>query len=188
MIITDQDTVFPCDYLEKIRDDIALSEEYKVVVPIVKLEDGRVLSPAWRIGYFPRMSWKIPAGKIKLRDYAVINSGMAVKNELFEETGGYNERVFLDMSDMQFLERVSERYPYAKIVDTTCLQNFSATTDKGENQLRRFSLFCRSVKNYESSRRGGKMMIGLMAFKRMIHLMITTKGLSPLKIFIRDYL
>ena len=187
IIIADQDTVFPVDYIDKVREAI-LEDREKLLVPVVKLENGLVLSPAKRMGYFPKMSRTIPSGRLKLRDYAIINSGMAVKTELFEETGGYNEKVFLDMSDVQFLERVANLYPHAKVISACCLQNFSAASDKGDKQIARFSLFCRSVRNYESTRKGGGTMIGGVVLKRMLNLVISTRRLKPVRIYIQEYL
>lgn len=188
LLLTDQDTIFPENALATYRRDIREHTTQRLLIPSVKIPDGRYISPVKSRLYFPRPSTRKPvSGKIELKEYAVINSGILVATDSFISCGGYNENVFLDFSDFQFVERFASKYPEAWLTDMTCIQNFSNISDSTETKLTRFGLFCRSLSGYSSLKTFGKPMIAAVVLKRAVSLCLSAKSLRPLSIFFTNF-
>lgn len=188
MLIADQDTVFPKDYMETLRNAIETENGYEVYVPNVIVGNGMVMSPVVKHGYMASLSPIKTVGQIALKRYAVINSGLCVCLGTFRRVGGYREEVPLDFADFQFCERLAADAVLAYAMDAECRQNFSALEDTPAQMLARFDKFCRSVKGYESNRRFGKQELMLVVLKRAASLMVKTRSVKPLTIIKRSYL
>lgn len=184
LLISDQDTIYPLKTLERYRWHIGAFRTTRMFLPKVKISDSTYLSPVKSKFYFARTTDKIPvSGEIELKKYAVINSGILVTIDSFLSCGGYNDKVFLDFSDFQFIERFENLYHLARVVDIECIQDFSNIVDSPQKKLSRFILFCKSLSGYESNKRHGKSMIAAIAFKRAISLCVSTKSIKPIAIF-----
>lgn len=184
LLITDQDTIFPASALDHYRMYFEHNEEYCMFVPAVMTSTGMFLSPVRTHGYNARLSHSAPRRKIKLKDYAVINSGILVATDSFLSCGGYNEKVFLDFSDFQFIERFAAKYHTAYVMDFDILQDFSNISDPPQKKLARFSLFCRSLDGYRSLRRFGRLQLRLVMLKRALSLCLSLRSPRPLQILI----
>lgn len=185
LFFADQDTTFPAGMLTRLETLAAKAEKedgYRAFVSLMQLADGRWLSPVKRKGFFAKISDRKPEGEIDLRKTAVINSGLMVRLDAFFEAGGYNEKVFLDFSDFQFIDRLAEKYPKAMVTGEVCRQQFSARDDRGEQQLRRFSKFCESLAGYETKGTRSRLMLKLVVLKRCLRLMLNLRSLEPVKI------
>lgn len=188
LLISDQDTIYPQKTLERYRWHIGAFRTTKMFLPKVKISDSTYLSPVTNKFYFAKTSDKIPvSGEIELKKYAVINSGILVTTDSFLSCGGYNNKVFLDFSDFQFIERFENIYHSAMIIDIECLQDFSNIVDSTQKKLSRFILFCKSLSAYESNKRYGKFMIAIVTLKRALNLCRMTKNIKPLIIFFKTY-
>ena len=188
LLITDQDTIFPAGAFQEYTKRIAETEYPEIIIPQVITTDHRFLSPVKTHGYVSRLAESAPSGDINLKKYAVINSGICVNTAAFQQCGGYNEKVSLDFSDFQFIEKFSKINPRAYVLNIKCIQDFSDITDNKEKKLSRFRLFCKSLKGYESSRPFGKVELTGVALKRAISVSLSTKTLLPLRIFLKEYL
>lgn len=184
LLITDQDTLFPDYALDLYRMNFERNEKYCMFVPGVMTSSGMYLSPVRAHGYNARLSSKEPRGEIKLKDYAVINSGILVTTGSFLSCGGYNEKVFLDFSDFQFIERFATKYHTAYVMDFDILQDFSNISDPPQKKLARFGLFCRSLEGYQSLRRFGRLQLRMVMLKRALSLCLSLRSLKPLQILI----
>lgn len=180
ILISDQDTIFPDSALDIYRLFFERNERSRMFIPKVKTATGMYLSPVKSHGYFANLSKNTPDGEIKLKDYAVINSGILVTTNSFLSCGGYNEDVFLDFSDYQFIERFAGKYHTAYVIDLELLQDFSNISDSPEKKLARFHLFCRSLAGFQSSRRFGRLQLRLIILKRALSLCLSTRSLRPL--------
>ena len=74
---------------------------------------------------------------------------MLVNLKAFHEVGGYNEKVKLDFSDFQFIERFRKVYKTFYVVDIICEQDFSDDEISLPTQAKRFRYYCEGARNIE---------------------------------------
>ncbi|RXT18056.1 dTDP-rhamnosyl transferase [Lacticaseibacillus chiayiensis] len=132
LTIFDQDTRIPDDFNYHLSLAIASHEKSSVLIPSVKLEDGRKLSPFW---IEDALFVHYPAGASKT--LAAINSGMTLNlasfptgKELFDTHYGLD---FLDYAFFKQLQR-SEKKPTQ--IDVTLTQSLSLSNFRTMSQSR----------------------------------------------------
>src|SRR5690606_38017857 len=107
-------------------------------------------------------------GKQDFGTNSLVNSGMLITVDSFRKVGGYNEKVKLDFSDHQFIEDYKQKYKQFVLVESTCIQSFSAIEDSKEKQIIRFRYYCEGVYNFKAKSRFAKvLMIPYLFFKAM---------------------
>lgn len=186
LMLVDQDTRFPVGMGSRQRRLPAEFPGVGMFVPRVRIMDGRYMSPVKKRHYFTRPATVPLQGSVRLDDTAVINSGLMVSTDRFLECGGYNENVFLDFSDFQFVDRFSAVCPEAVVTREECLQAFSACDDKGERQMSRFGRFCMSAGSFRPRRRMERIMVKLVILKRALSLALGSRSLRPFGIMARS--
>jgi len=125
LLLFDQDTQFPADFLQTYAIAVEENPDVNIFAPCLKLGNGIVFSPCiakHKRGYPPG---NISPGKYSLYQYSPVNSGLLVRLNLFMEVGGYNEKVKVDFCDFQFLEKVRWTSPDFFLTTGTGLQHFS---------------------------------------------------------------
>lgn len=189
ILISDQDTSYPANAIERYRAYIGYNIHVRMFIPKVRLQDTTYLSPIKSRFYVSRISTSVPSsGEIKLKNYAVINSGILVTTDSFLSCGGYNDKVFLDFSDFQFIERFESQFKTAYLTDIVIQQNFSDKSDTPAKKLHRFEIFCQSLEGYECIQRKDLIFIRLTILRRAIALTIKIRSLKPIKKFLRRYI
>lgn len=186
LVLTDQDTIYPPGAASRYEELPIRFPEEKLFVPRVRISDGRYMSPLALRHYMPVLSGHPLTGRILLREAAVINSGMMVNVEAFRKCGGYNEKVFLDFSDYQFIDRLSRNVEYGIVTDEVVTQGFSRMDDDKETGLMRFRLFCRSLCGYESRGWRQWMDLWMVRIRRTISLSVGRRSLRPFSILIKE--
>lgn len=149
VLLLDQDTQLPNSILDDYKRAITKNTDLNLFVPILKLENGTIFSPSryrFKRGFYLD---PITAGKHSLFKLTPVNSGIMVKVSAFLKVGGYNEKVKLDFSDYQFIERFRKQYPDFYLMDVKCEQDFSDDDSSFESQSARFKYFCEGAKNME---------------------------------------
>lgn len=187
IVLLDQDTKFPDSFYDDLIKIIVENPTIKLICPKHKLNNGLYLSPVKYNLLFPSPSKITPPNRIEISKYAIINSGLAISLNLFFKVGGYNENVFLDYSDFQFIDRCCKIEKYAYCLDSVCVQDFSNETKDKQKLLARFTLFCRSLKGFEPTTPYAYFQNNLSAIKRCISLSIRLKSWEPIKIFYINY-
>ncbi len=188
MVLLDQDTIFSDTFLEKLRLAMYQHPEIRIFCPLHQLTNGLYLSPVKFFMRFTRLSKKRISGVINITEYAIINSGLVVSVDLFKKVGGYNEKVFLDYSDFQFLKRCTQVDTKAFCIASVCIQDFSDNCIDKEKLLNRFSLFCQSLKGYENKTIGDTIECGLVVLKRCLSLAYRLKSFQPFEIYYNQYI
>lgn len=190
LFLSDQDTVFDKNIIEEYQ---SLSNHIKGInlfCPRIIVKGKGLLSPVKSNYYFPRISKTIIKGNtfINPSQYAIINSGMLINLDAYYKVGGYNENVFLDFSDFQFIEKFSQFYNKAYVTNSICYQEFSDDVQDSKSKLERFSLFCKSIKKYKCKNILRKLLLHIAVLKRTVALTLKFSDLQPFNIFIKDYL
>lgn len=181
MLFLDQDTVFAPGILDEYRAVIRTRKDIRMIAPPMKMSESLYMSPVKVRFHMARPCRRVPEGKASLWRYSPINSGLAVDVEAFHQAGGYNEKVTLDFSDYQFIRRFRKWYPDFYVLRSVCNQSFSNEVESDDRKLRRFDLFCHSLKHCE---RDGLFDAGcyfLVVVKRMISLICQTRSFKPVK-------
>ncbi len=187
MLLLDQDTDFTNITIDDYIINIENEPDIKLFAPRVKC-GCHYMSPIifrHKMGFLQDKSL---SGVILLKDYSIINSGMCVNVEALFKCGGYKDEVFLDYSDHQFVERLKKMFPTAYIIDKDILQSFSAISDDKETSIKRYKLFCKSIKACDRNSFSDSFWYFVLVIKRGISLVFKNFTLKPLKIFFSEYL
>ncbi len=149
ILLLDQDTTMPSAILEAYQREIGRHPEISLFVPVLKLRNGKIFSPCsyrFKRGFYLKT---ISGGIHSLNKLAPVNSGMLVDLKAFHEVGGYNEKVKLDFSDFQFIERFRKVYKTFYVMDVICEQDFSDDEISFSTQEKRFRYYCEGARNIE---------------------------------------
>ena len=186
MLFLDQDTDFSGVSIEDYKNIIRKYPECSMVAPMVKC--GKyTMSPMKYKHHFALFSEDIYEGFVDIKELSVINCGMCVSVDAFEKCGGYNEKVFLDYSDHEFLRRFKKKYRQAFILSNVIYQDYSAKSDDSESSLKRLVLFCESIYGCEKNSLKERIEFSIPIWKRTIALVIRNRTLRPLAIAYKHY-
>lgn len=188
LMIADQDTQFAPDIIKKYEDALLSHKDIRLFCPVVQLNNGKNLSPVRLFHYVPYHLNTTLLGIIDSKNIGIINSGILINVNAFFKVGGYNESVFLDYSDFQFVERFSTYFSKVMIVDCVCHQSFSNIDDNLNQKVARYKLFCKSLKGYKPKNYLNKFWITFTVLKRAISICYACKDLNPILIFIKNYI
>lgn len=179
ILLLDQDTKFPLTTCVQYNEAISITDNPSIIAPILK-SDNFVLSPykSW-YGHGKAIN-KLKVGKQSLKEYKVINSGMMIRTQRYEECGGYNEDIKLDFSDLAFLINMSKVDNDIYILDMVCNQSFfHLSSNHHEQRIQRFVQYCHDLNGiYKQS---GILMYKLTGFLRAVKLSLINRELSFLK-------
>lgn len=143
VLLMDDDTKFPSDYLEVVRQ-ASQDTDYELLVPYVESEKG-LLSPCLkRHGLFV-------AGHLDNlidKDFSAINSGLVCRLTLFKDQM-FDEDLFLDFVDHHLMDRVKKENRKCHLLNTRLIQDFSGDGLVDVDSLKqRFKIFRRDAKVY----------------------------------------
>lgn len=151
LLILDQDTCFAPDYFRKMNDALSENGHIKLFAPILKLTNDVILSPCSFRYFHGKHLTTPPTGINSLSKNQPVNSGILVSMETFIKAGGYNEKVKLDYSDHQFIERVKPIEDQYYVIPSIGQQDFSGMERDLQKILVRFKYYCNGALNFETS-------------------------------------
>ena len=169
------------DYLCLFDDDTAINESYfdalnsaindsgvDIYVPLV-FSAGRLLSPCKIKPNFSVSMFKDEQEALLYngRDITAINSGMAIKLNVFDNYC-YDEHIFLDGVDHNFMRDMNIQKKIIKIFPYQCIHEFSGDSKPSmQSALTRFQIF---VKDYRYIACKNHVTCYYLLYKRTIHL------------------
>lgn len=182
LLLLDQDTIFPED--APIAYELAMNEHPGAVLfaPILKA-GGKIYSPCryyLKRGFHPR---SIQPGLHTIRHWSVLNSGMCISLPVFEQIGGFDERIGLDFADHEFINRFRRSFDRFVVVDAVCTHGFyDVERVSVESSVKRFALFCEGAR---ASMRGptDRILLPIQAALRAVKLCTRFKTGRFLKTF-----
>ena len=148
VITTDQDTVFPEDYLDRLREAAGRTKA-SVLAPVVRSGDVQISPCRLRSGRF------VPCAAESLRPSEVqglffVNTGLALRSDLFRSEGlRYNEDLFLDFVDFDMVARIRQARPgsFELLPRLVLGQHFSGAEKRAaEEDLERYRLWLQDGK------------------------------------------
>ena len=139
-IFLDQDTSINEEYFEKVLEVYDEYNDVFLIAPYIYDKKG-LLSPckiflnkAWRIKSKPSQSFK---------GISLINSGLCIRADVFKKIS-FNENLFLDYIDHDFIKRYKKIYGYKSIsfVNFKFYQEFSGSIKEPlRKKLRRYNIY-----------------------------------------------
>jgi len=177
IITLDQDTQLPSNYIKKILECIKNNKDSKVLAPIIKDRKG-ILSPflVTKFGYKHNKMTKIDD---KTNFY--INSGLCINSSVFMKIK-YDEKIFLDFVDIDFIKQYKEYFDYRIVVlkDLVLFQNFSGVEKNTiNNDIARFKIFYNDGAYFYKK---WHLNYSFLLFKRVMSLTIRHQSLKFIKI------
>lgn len=182
LLLLDQDSYF--ESFSYVDNCIRLSTIYpaiKLFAPKVMTKQKLPMSPRRLVCKIPVRKSFIPDCIYPLSCMGIINSGIFVDVNAFFQVGGYNEKVFLDYSDYQFIDRFCVLYNEFYLVNNVIIQDFSNSQTDKSLLLHRFKLFQRSLSRYECNNMIDKLSLKLIVLKRCLSLTWRCKSMHFVK-------
>ena len=145
LLILDDDTDLPNDYFDEIYKEIQ-NNTFDILLPIV-MSNNQIISPC-NVQFNCRIKKVKEINTIDLKKITAINSGMVVKTSIYN-TIKYNEKLFLDYVDHDFMKNIRLTNYKIKIMNTVIYQNFSRNTKNSiESEIFRFNIYLKDFKKY----------------------------------------
>ena len=175
-LLLDQDTILPRTIIEMYWQAIQKNPEVNLFVPVLELSNGKIFSPCRYVFKRGRYLNTIEEGLHSLNKLSPVNSGMMINVDAFLESGGYNEKVKLDFSDFQFIERFRKKHPFFYVINSKCVQDFS-DNDLYDTQVVRFKYYCDGARAFEKNSAWERMQYAIIVLARALRLSMRYKTL-----------
>jgi len=188
LVLLDQDTDFELNYIKTLIESIKHNPNIELFAPILTIDNNQLFSPCQfklNRGFLIK---NINPGKHSLTNFSPVNSGMVVKLDLFNRAGGYNEKIKLDFSDFQFIEKVKKFNSDFYVIPSVNFQDFSNNEKNVVKLNNRFYYFCNGAKNFERNTYFDSFLFFMVVSQRMLSLIIKTQSLIFLRTFIENYI
>jgi rhamnosyltransferase len=151
--LLDQDTEFPEGALNRYAEAVSNYPHDKLFAPIMMANEKIIISPC-RFKFMRGFSLNnITPGVSSLQNLSVINCGMCIRTDAFENNNGYNPAIKLDFSDHDFISRFKKVNGERFIVIDMKVQHQLSTTEKNsaESDLLRFGYYLQGERNMTAS-------------------------------------
>ena len=146
IIMLDDDTLLNEDYFNKVFEKISLDSESDILFPIVR-SNGKIISPS-NVSNKGRVKPIKKIEKLILENSTAINTATVIKTSVFKKIT-YNEKLFLDYVDHEFLMRIRKNNYKINLVKIQISQNFSRFQMNDLNkELFRFKIYLKDFKIY----------------------------------------
>lgn len=184
LLLLDQDSTFDnCDYIQECINKANQMTNIKLFVPQVITTSGNQISPVRLRFKIPTVFSFQPDREYPIKSMGIINSGMFVDLDALRNAGGYNEKVFLDYSDYQFVDRLSIYYHTFYLINRKLIQDFSDEEADLDKLFQRFKLFCKSLNGYEANNLIDSLAIKFIVLKRVLSLSVRCKSMDFFKYY-----
>ncbi len=126
LLLLDQDTLVNALAIAQYAAAVKAYPSHSLFAPIVVDSKGMLSPFRFRYGRGFRVS-RLATAFLPLQEFRAINAGLLVSSDLFRRTGGYEEAIVLDFSDIAFLEKVKPICDSLGLVDAIIEQDFSGS-------------------------------------------------------------
>lgn len=188
VLLLDQDTQFPLNALSYYKTSIRDNPEVKLIVPRLITLKGEYCSPLKYALHRGFVIGELKPGIYSLKKYSPINSGMLLNVNTALSCGGYNNKVYLDFSDFQFIERLKKVSSDFYVMPLTIKQDLSNDDENQENLFTRYGIYCKCARECERKNLFDDVIYFMMVLIRGVKLSIRTKKMSFITVFYKNYL
>lgn len=188
IVLFDQDTIFTENLFSEYISSIKKYPKCSLFAPILKLDDNSIFSPSC---YFFKRGFKlkrVSVGIQSLSRMSPVNSGMMIRIQDFKACGGYNEKIKLDFSDFQFIEKFKRKQNTFVIINSIGIQDFSNSISDPIKLNARYELFCQSVIQCERQSIIDGFQFVIVSFMRAFMLFSKTGKIIFFKTFLQYFI
>lgn len=144
VIILDDDTVLSDQYIKEVLDSVSMGKD--ILLPIVRC-NHTIISPT-NIKFKCGSKVVKNVNELQLNHMSAINSGMVVNAKVYQKIQ-YNEELFLDCVDHEFMRMARENNCIIHLLKNGIEQNFSRSEKQNiESALFRFKLYKKDFRKY----------------------------------------
>jgi rhamnosyltransferase len=183
MLLLDQDTALTAEYMGEVYNSVKTNSEMVAFVPTLVDKRG-IVSP---------FRWNPPKGKrietvpsrCSLREYRFANTGLLILCDAFSRAGGYDEKIPLDFSDIEFGERLSRVSNDFCAVPKTLTTDFSGSENQSPQQaIHRFNYYLKGSR-YMGAIMNLPLRFRFESLMRALKLTVTYKSIYFLRVFLK---
>jgi len=145
ILLLDQDTRFPINALHSYIDSLTAHPGEHLFAPAL-LVGQKMISPCryyFKRGFHLKSS---SPGIHSIRHKTILNSGMCISADAFEKNNGYNDKIRLYFSDLDFIERYAKLFNSFCLIDMQCMHNHGHDNGNFDNTISRFRLYCEGAR------------------------------------------
>lgn len=177
IMLYDDDTFIPEDYFIKMKKALS-RKKADIYLPIVKDEIG-ILSPSMMKKYYCHRAVGGNVWKIKPSEICGINSGMVISKDIFDNYR-YNEEIFLDYVDHNFIRDMRRYHKKIEIVKTYLQQSFSSNIYDLDKELVRLAIFEKDINVFYKKGLGNRLFFHYTMMRRRMKLALKYKNIGVL--------
>jgi len=145
LLILDDDTILNDNYLLEVLNKIR-ELKFDILLPVVK-SNNEIISPS-KIVFGCRVKKIKTINEIKDNSITGINSGMVVRTSVYNLIK-YNDKMFLDYVDHEFMRKVRTKKFKIDILDSVIYQNFFMNEKSNiQTAKKRFQIYKNDFKKY----------------------------------------
>lgn len=156
LLLLDEDTQFPHDYLSVLLAQAEAHPDIDLFVPQVIYGTNLPFSPTRRNLCLQRGAM-LTEGIYSLRQYLPVNSGACIRLQAFQKAGSYNPAIRLDFADFDFFSRLAEISDRFYLIDCVARQSFSNEEHRQEHLFRRFQFYVEGAREARQNKLISKM-------------------------------
>lgn len=138
LILLDQDSSLPSNAIvEYIASVNRTSNSSLIRVPLIMV-NSFVFSPL-RVIFIKSLKRKnLPCGTYPFSKFVIINSGIMLSLAFYKQIGGYDERIKLDFTDIEFIERAALIYPKFEVLPINIKHDYSFHSNDIDSAMLRY--------------------------------------------------
>lgn len=187
VLLLDQDTIFPDSAINNYYKSLKDNPGINLHVPRLVTLNGEFCSPLRYAMHRGFVTGELSDGVYSLDKYSPINSGMLLDVKTAISVGGYNNQVYLDFSDFQFIERLKVKSKEFCLMPLTLKQDLSNEDTNYENLLKRYAIYCECALKCDRVSIYDDFIYFMMVLVRGIKLTMRTKNIKFLSVFYKKY-
>ncbi|MGL4364088.1 MAG: glycosyltransferase [Bacteroidales bacterium] len=189
LLLLDQDTLWNEDFFEKLSIAIEQNPTIKLFAPTICVTGTNMqLSPSNVLLGFALKNTTVKGINLFTSRTRIINSGLVININAFEQCGGYHENVFLDYSDEYFIEKFKQCYSHFVNIDSYAYQAWSNLETDVNVLTNRYRLYLECAKNYPKSSILDRLAWLFIVMKRCGGLTLRTKSINFINLLFTHYL
>lgn len=189
LLLLDQDTTFPPNALQAYRSALQSNRDVQLIAPRHKVNSSMFMSPTRYRRKTSKLQAQSPTGIVSFDEASPINSGILVSVSSFEAAGGYVEQVWLDFSDICFVERYKKIYShYYVLPDVVCLQEFSALETDEQKVFSRFRIYLECALAYPCTSQKDRLELTYTVLRQSLSKALRRRSLKYLTAFMSIYM
>lgn len=175
VMLFDDDTDIPDSYFDCVRKAIK-ENDADIYLPLITDErpDLGYLSPSILKDVY--MHRTMDPWSLTKEEICGINSGMVIRLSLFADYR-YNEDLFLDHVDHDFIRSMRKRNAKIRIIDTELHQHFSAFETNGNKAIARFTILKKDMREFYKPTLKGRLFCEYVLLRRKASIFYYTRDM-----------